>query len=49
MLLADFSKFDQSAFVSLIDLKSVDYIVTDRRPHEAWVKFCEENEIRLIY
>lgn len=48
-LLADFSKFDQTAFVSLIDLRSVNYIITDRRPEDAWIHFCAENEIELIY
>lgn len=48
-LLADHSKFDQSAFVCLIDLKSVNYIITDRRPSEVWVQYCEENGIQLIY
>lgn len=48
-LLADFSKFDQTAFVSLIDLQSVNYIITDRCPGEAWIRFCEANGIQLIY
>ncbi len=48
-LLADFSKFDQTAFVSLIDLRSVNYIITDRRPEERWIRFCETNQIELIY
>lgn len=48
-LLADSSKFNQSAFVSLIELKSVNYIITDKSPGEDWVEFCEENDIKLIY
>lgn len=48
-LLADFSKFNQTAFVSLIELQSVNYIITDRRPEEAWVSFCGANGIELIY
>lgn len=48
-LLADHSKFDQTAFVCLIDLKSVNYIITDRQPGEAWIRYCEENGIQLIY
>ncbi len=48
-LLADHSKFDQTAFVCLIDLKSVNYIVTDRCPGDVWIRYCEENGIRLIY
>lgn len=48
-LLVDHSKFDQTAFVNLIDLNKVDYIITDRRPSDIWVDYCEENGIRLIY
>lgn len=48
-LLADHTKFDQTAFVSLIDLKSVHYIITDRRPGDAWITYCHENGIQLIY
>lgn len=48
-LLVDHSKFDQTAFVCLIDLKSVDYIITDRRPSDMWINYCQENGIQLIY
>ena len=48
-LLVDHSKFDQSAFVCLIDLKSVNYIITDRRPSDTWIEYCQENGIQLIY
>lgn len=48
-LLADYSKFDQSAFVQLIDLRRVNYLITDREPAAEWVEFCKENAIQLIY
>lgn len=48
-LLVDHSKFDQTAFVCLTDLRSVNYIITDRRPGDIWIEYCEENGIRLIY
>ena len=48
-LLADHFKFDQTAFVCLTDLESVNYIITDRRPGDTWIRYCEENGIRLIY
>lgn len=48
-LLVDHSKFNQSAFVCLIDLKSVNYIITDRRPSDTWIEYCQENGIQLIY
>ena len=48
-LLVDFSKFDQSAFVNLIDLQKVNYINTDRSPSEKWIEYCSEQGIELIY
>lgn len=48
-LLADHSKFDQTAFVSLIDLSSVNYIITDRPPSDIWINYCQANGIELIY
>lgn len=48
-LLVDSSKFDQTAFVSLIDLDSVNYIVTDKKPSDVWIQFCDGHGIELIY
>ncbi|HJA11953.1 MAG TPA: DeoR/GlpR family DNA-binding transcription regulator [Candidatus Mediterraneibacter merdipullorum] len=47
-LLADYSKFGQSAFVHLIDLDRVNYLITDRMPDEEWVRYCREHGIQLI-
>ncbi|WP_251390053.1 DeoR/GlpR family DNA-binding transcription regulator [Mediterraneibacter agrestimuris] len=48
-LLVDYSKFDQSAFVNLIDLENVNYIITDKRPSDEWIDYCLEHDIELIY
>lgn len=48
-LLVDSSKFDQVAFVSLIELESLDYIITDTCPGKEWIEFCEQKGINLIY
>ena len=48
-LLADYSKFGQSAFVRLIGLDQVNYLVTDRKPEEEWIAYCTEHEVKLIY
>lgn len=48
-LLADHTKFDRKAFVSLIDLEHINYIVTDKRPSDKWIRFCKEKGIKLIY
>lgn len=48
-LFVDHSKFDRTAFVHLLDLAEIDYLVTDRKPDEKWVRLCEEKGIRLIF
>lgn len=48
-LLVDHSKFDQSAFVNLIALEKVNYLITDTKPSDEWIKYCEEHGIELIY
>lgn len=48
-LLADHSKFGQSAFVTLIELKNVNYLITDMKPSDEWIDYCKEHEITLIY
>nr|WP_294491344.1 DeoR/GlpR family DNA-binding transcription regulator [uncultured Mediterraneibacter sp.] len=48
-LLADYSKFNQSAFVQLIELEKVNYLITDRKPDDEWVEYCREKSIQLIY
>jgi DeoR/GlpR family transcriptional regulator of sugar metabolism len=49
ILLADSSKFDQNAFISLIDLDAVNYLVTDVCPEQAWVDYCAGHGIALVY
>lgn len=49
VLLADHTKFDQSAFVRLMDADNVDCIVTDRDPGEAWRSFCEAHQVQLVF
>jgi DeoR/GlpR family transcriptional regulator of sugar metabolism len=48
-LLVDQSKFDKKAFVKLMDLEYVNYIITDKKPNNKWIQFCEENSIQLIF
>lgn len=48
-LLVDHTKFGKRAFAHLLDLKDVDYLVTDEKPDSTWIRFCEENLIKLIY
>jgi len=48
-LLVDSSKFDKSALVKLIDLKDLDYIITNVKPEDKWIEFCDKHNIKLIY
>ena len=48
-LLADHTKFDNTAFLKLTDLDHIDYLVTDEQPSPEWIKCCEEHGIQLIY
>nr|WP_319489305.1 DeoR/GlpR family DNA-binding transcription regulator [uncultured Caproiciproducens sp.] len=48
-LLVDHTKFDRSAFVQLVDLNHINYIVTDQCPDEKWIQFFQENQIKIIY
>ena len=48
-LLADHTKFNHTAFLHLMDLKKVNYLVTDVKPADKWVEYCSANGIQLIY
>lgn len=48
-LLIDHTKFDRSGFVQLVDFKDIDYIVTDKRPDDTWMRFFEKNGIKILY
>lgn len=48
-LFADHFKFGKTAFTHLLDLKEIDYLITDQEPDSDWKVFCEENQIQLIY
>ncbi len=49
ILLADHSKFNQKAFVKLMNLDAVDILVTDEDPGEQWRNICVELGIQLYY
>ena len=48
-LLVDHSKFDQVAFINLIDFQKVNYVITDRQPSDKWCNFLKDKNITLIY
>lgn len=49
ILLADHTKFNQTAFVNFLTWNDVNCIVTDKKPDEMWLDFCESNNIELLY
>lgn len=49
ILLADHSKFDQSAFVKICNMSDVNTIVTDVEPTYQWKQFADSGHINLIY
>ncbi len=48
-LLVDHTKFDRKAFVQLINLDRINYIITDNNPGDKWIEYCEKEGIKLIY
>lgn len=49
VLLADHSKFNQTAFVKTCGFDEVDCLITDVDPDTIWERFCAKQQIRLIY
>ncbi|MCD8018057.1 MAG: DeoR/GlpR family DNA-binding transcription regulator [Clostridiales bacterium] len=47
-LLMDHFKFDRTAFVRLLSVEKLDYLVTDCFPGEEWAACCQEHDIELI-
>ncbi len=49
ILVADCTKFGQNALSKTADVKDFDIIITDERPNDAFVHYCDEHSIRLLY
>lgn len=49
ILLVDFTKFDNDAFVKVFDLKNIDILVTNQKPSTEWIKKCKNLNITLIF
>ena len=49
VVLADHSKFGQTAFVNFLHWDMVNCLITDEKPIDKWVEFCNRMNIRLIY
>ena len=49
ILLADHSKFDQTAFVKTCDFSAISTVITDISPNNEWIDFLNKQQIDLIY
>ena len=49
ILVADNSKFDQTAFSIAGEIHGLDTVVTDIRPEERWIRYFEEVNVRCRY
>ncbi|WP_251555145.1 DeoR/GlpR family DNA-binding transcription regulator [Neobacillus muris] len=49
MLLVDHTKFDNITFISFLEFQQIDYLVTDIKPSDHWIKFLHQHNITVIY
>lgn len=49
VVMADHSKFAQTAFVNFLHWDKVDCLITDKKPDDSWIEFCSRMNVRLIY
>lgn len=49
ILLADASKLDHTALITIADIRAVDTLVTDRRPSDAWLDRLDRDGVRLVH
>ncbi len=49
IMLVDSTKFDTESFINVFSLDEIDYLVTDKKPPQAWIDICKEKYIHLIY
>ncbi|MCI1574759.1 MAG: DeoR/GlpR family DNA-binding transcription regulator [Weizmannia coagulans] len=49
ILLADKSKFDKIAFVHFADFSAVDFVVTDEKPSDEWLRFFKDHQVDIVY
>ena len=48
-LLADHDKFERRALYTFCNFSDIDALITDRKPSEEYVEYCEKHNIALIY
>lgn len=48
-LLVDSSKFDVTSLITYCQLTDIDKIITDKKPDDKYIKYCNENSIELVF
>lgn len=48
-VLVDSSKFEKSALVTYCELKDVDHLITNSEPQQSFVKYCNVNDVHIVY
>ena len=49
ILALDSEKFDKKSFVKVCGFQDLDLIVTNEAPTDAWLRFCAEREVEILY
>lgn len=49
VLLCDYTKFDQVSFCKICNFDKINFIVTDRKPSNAWIEFLNKLNVKLLY
>lgn len=49
IMAVDSSKFEKTAFCKIVDLKDIDYVVTDKKPNEEILHVLQKESVKIIY
>ncbi len=49
ILAVDSSKFNKVAFSQICKINEIDIVVTDQKPQDSWIRFFEDNGIKVLY
>ena len=49
ILAADTQKLGKKSFMRVCDVDQIDALVTDMRPQDEWVEFCNRNGVTNLY
>ena len=48
-LLADHTKFGCVGFSKLADIREIDAVITDQKPHQEWLELFADHQVEIIY